>query len=96
MEQGLVAEVRGLLDQGLPHERMEAMGLEYRFVSRLLLGAFTNEAEMVQRLKYATHDFIRRQLTWFRKNQHIVWITGGERMVQEAENMITDFLAQLD
>lgn len=93
MQQGLVQEVEGLLDQGLTHERLDALGLEYRFVSRLLRGEFADEAEMVQRLKYATHDFVRRQLTWFRKDQRIQWIEGGDRMVEEAEPKVYSFLS---
>ncbi len=93
MQQGLVQEVMHLLDQGLTHERLDALGLEYRFVSRLLRGEFTDEAEMVQRLKYATHDFVRRQLTWFRKDARIQWIEGGDRMVEEAEQKVDAFLS---
>jgi tRNA dimethylallyltransferase len=95
IQQGLVQEVEGLLAQGLTHERLDALGLEYRFVSRLLRGEFADEAEMVQRLKYATHDFVRRQLTWFRKDQRIEWIEGGDKMVQEAELRVCSFLSAI-
>lgn len=93
MQQGLVQEVERLLDQGLTHERLDALGLEYRFVSRLLRGEFATETEMVQRLKYATHDFVRRQLTWFRKDARIQWIEGGDNMVEEAEPKIHSFVS---
>jgi tRNA dimethylallyltransferase len=92
MRQGMVQEVQGLLEQGISHERLEALGLEYRFVSRWLGGEFASEAQMVERLKYAIHDFTRRQLTWFRKDQRIVWIEGGTTMIQEAEKMVKEFL----
>lgn len=92
MQQGLVQEVERLLANGLGHERLEAMGLEYRFVSRWLRGEFTNEADMIQRLKYATHDFVRRQLTWFRKDQRILWVEGGDNMEQEAETKVSIFM----
>jgi tRNA dimethylallyltransferase len=92
MKQGLVQEVETLLANGLGHERLEAMGLEYRFVSRWLRGEFTNEADMIQRLKYATHDFVRRQLTWFRKDQRILWVEGGDNIEQEAETKVSIFM----
>src|SRR5450631_1400882 len=88
MGQGLVQEVDTLLASGLGHERLDAMGLEYRFVSRWLRGEFADKAEMIQRLKYATHDFVRRQLSWFRKDQRIQWIDGGDNMEQEAETKV--------
>src|SRR5438270_6965519 len=78
MRSGMVQEVRDLLDAGVSFERLEALGLEYRFIGRLLRGEFASEAEMVQRLKYAIHDFTRRQLTWFRKDKRIVWLEGDD------------------
>ncbi len=78
MQQGMVEEVRNLLAQGISHERLEALGLEYRFISLWLRGEFSSESEMVQRLKYAIHDFTRRQLTWFRRDKRIVWVDGIE------------------
>jgi tRNA dimethylallyltransferase len=90
MQQGMVQEVRNLLDQGISHERLEALGLEYRFISRWLRGEFASEAEMVQRLKYAIHDFTRRQLTWFRKDQRIIWLEGND--ISKAEAEVEQFL----
>ncbi|MFL5663028.1 MAG: tRNA (adenosine(37)-N6)-dimethylallyltransferase MiaA, partial [Ktedonobacteraceae bacterium] len=90
MQQGVVQEVRNLLDQGISYERLEALGLEYRFISRWLRGEFASEAEMVQRLKYAIHDFTRRQLTWFRKDQRIIWLEGND--ISKAEAEVQQFL----
>jgi tRNA dimethylallyltransferase len=90
MRQGMVQEVQRLLDEGVSHERLEALGLEYRFTSRWLRGEFKSEDEMVQRLKHVIHDFTRRQLTWFRKDTRIAWVEGGE--VERAEEMVRGFL----
>src|SRR2546426_2723160 len=90
MRQGMVQEVRDLLSKGVTHERLEALGLEYRFISRWLRGEFASEGEMVERLKYAIHDFTRRQLTWFRKDRRIVWIEGND--VERAEELVQKFL----
>jgi tRNA dimethylallyltransferase len=92
MQQGMVQEVRDLLAAGVSHERLEALGLEYRYISRWLRGEFADEAEMVQRLKYAIHDFTRRQLTWFRKDRRIVWIGGNN--VEQAEAAVREFLSK--
>jgi tRNA dimethylallyltransferase len=99
IQEGMIQEVQSLLASGMDHERLDALGLEYRFVSRLLRGEFASEAEMVQRLKYAIHDFTRRQLTWFRRDKRIFWITGHEGsngdsiMVEEADQLIQSFLS---
>ena len=90
MRSGMVQEVRDLLDAGVSFERLEALGLEYRFIGRLLRGEFTSESEMVQRLKYAIHDFTRRQLSWFRKDKRIVWLEGNE--LEQAQKEVAKFL----
>ena len=90
MQQGMVQEVQRLLDEGVSQQRLEALGLEYRYITRWLTGAFENEDEMVQRLKYAIHDFTRRQLTWFRKEKRIVWMNGGDWA--QTEDVVRDFL----
>lgn len=91
MQQGMVQEVRDLLARGVSHERLEALGLEYRFISRWLHGEFPSEPTMVERLKYAIHDFTRRQLTWFRKDSRIVWIEGNHP--EHAETLVQAFVA---
>jgi tRNA dimethylallyltransferase len=92
IRQGMVQEVQGLLEHGVTHERLEALGLEYRYVSRWLRGEFASEAQMTERLKYAIHDFTRRQLTWFRKDERIVWIEGSDTMEEEAARRVKEFL----
>ncbi|GCE18486.1 tRNA (adenosine(37)-N6)-dimethylallyltransferase MiaA [Dictyobacter kobayashii] len=92
LQQGLVQEVQEQLAKGLSHERLDAFGLEYRFVSRWLRGEFTSEAEMVQRLKYASHDFTRRQLSWFRRDKRIVWLDGQANLVEQATTAVQTFL----
>lgn len=98
MQQGMIQEVRNLLVQGISHERLEALGLEYRFISLWLQDNFSSESEMVQRLKYAIHDFTRRQLTWFRRDKRIVWLDGiegdggNEAMIRSAMPVIHTFL----
>ena len=94
MQQGMVQEVRDLLASGVSHERLDAFGLEYRFIDRYLRGEYVSEAQMVERLKYAIHDFTRRQLSWFRRDSRIVWIEGSEPMEQRGETLIQEFLSE--
>ena len=92
MQLGMVQEVRTLLDNGVSHERLEALGLEYRYISRWLRGEFPSEEAMAERLKFAIHDFTRRQLTWFRKDTRIMWIDGGNGALERAEEWVREFL----
>ena len=65
LEDGLVEEIQGLLDSGVPAEDLLWYGLEYKFVTQYLLGQLTYE-EMHILLGNAIHQFAKRQMTWFR------------------------------
>ena len=65
IEEGMVEEIRGLIDGGVPAEDLIYYGLEYKFVTLHLLGELTLE-EMRQQLATAIHQFAKRQMTWFR------------------------------
>ena len=65
LQEGLVQEVQGLLDSGIPAEDLMYYGLEYKFVTQHVLGIISYE-EMRILLANAIHQFAKRQMTWFR------------------------------
>ena len=65
LEEGMVDEVKALLDEGIPADDLIYYGLEYKFVTEYLLGQTTYD-EMFTRLEIAIHQFAKRQMTWFR------------------------------
>ena len=65
LEEGMVEEVKALLDEGIPAEDLIYYGLEYKFVTEYLTGQTTYD-EMFTRLEIAIHQFAKRQMTWFR------------------------------
>lgn len=65
LQDGMIDEVRGLLERGIAPEDLIYYGLEYKFVTRYLIGELTYE-EMKSGLKTAIHQFAKRQMTWFR------------------------------
>ena len=65
MDEGMVDEIRGLLDSGIPAEDLIYYGLEYKFVTEYVIGQLTYD-EMFRRLEIAIHQFAKRQMTWFR------------------------------
>ena len=80
---GMLNETRRLHDNGVSWERLDGFGLEYRWMSRILKRQFTRN-EGVERLKGDIHAFVRRQLTWWRKDRDIRWInnkTAAKRLV---------------
>lgn len=65
LENGMVDEVRRLLDTGIPADDLIYYGLEYKFLTMYITGQLTYD-EMVNRLEIAIHQFAKRQMTWFR------------------------------
>jgi tRNA dimethylallyltransferase len=79
LAEGLIEEVRDLVDKGVSHGMLEHYGLEYRLVSQHLRGAL-NRNDMFQKLNSAIHQFAKRQDTWFRRMERqgitIHWLDG--------------------
>ena len=65
LSEGMVDEVRGLIDSGVSTAALIRYGLEYKYVTLYLLGELEYE-EMVRLLEIAIHQFAKRQMTWFR------------------------------
>lgn len=79
LDAGMIEEVEGLHDQGFSYERMERLGLEYKFVSEFLEGKIKTKDELFNGLYTAICQFAKRQETWFRgmerKGVNIHWLT---------------------
>jgi len=90
LQGGMVEEVQRLLADGVPAERLDYYGLEYRYLSRYL-GGELNRNDMFQKLNAAIHDFAKKQENWFRRMEkqgvEIVWLdpTGEplQRLLEE-------------
>lgn len=72
MAQGLLDEVRGLLDRGLTLTDPAMLGIGYKELAAFLLGEGTLE-EAVQTIKLNTRHLAKRQMTWFRRYPEMVW-----------------------
>ncbi len=65
LDEGMVGEVRRLLDSGLSPEDLMYYGLEYKYLTLYVIGQIDYE-RMVTELEIAIHQFAKRQMTWFR------------------------------
>ena len=77
---GMIAEVRKLHAEGLSWRRMEALGLEYRYLSRYLRGLLTKD-EMIKKLQLEIVRYAKRQMTWFKRDKRIEWFKPTEKRV---------------
>jgi tRNA dimethylallyltransferase len=80
-EEGMIDEVKLLMDSGVSYDKMIFLGLEYKFIAQYLKGEL-NKNDMFQKLNSAIHAFAKRQMTWFRKMEKegvvINWIDGPD------------------
>ena len=77
LDQGMIEEVKNLLDSGIPADDLIYYGLEYKYVTEYVIGRISYD-EMFRLLEIAIHQFAKRQMTWFRgmerRGIHIHWI----------------------
>lgn len=94
LEEGMVKEVKDILDKGVSPEDLIYYGLEYKYVTQFVLGELTYE-EMFSKLEIAIHQFAKRQMTWFRGMERrgfkINWI-DAQLPMQEKINIALELI----
>lgn len=65
LDEGMIEEVRNLIDNGVAAEDLIYYGLEYKYLTLYVIGQITYQ-EMYSGLETAIHQFAKRQMTWFR------------------------------
>lgn len=88
VDEGMIAEIKRLIDEGVDAENLIYYGLEYKYVTEYVIGRRTYD-EMLHDLEIAIHQFAKRQMTWFRgmerRGIRIHWIDA----LQEMEKKVT-------
>ena len=88
LNEGMLDEVKQLLDSGIKPENLIYYGLEYKFLTQHLIGQLSYD-EMVSKLNVAIHQFAKRQMTWFRRMEKqgtvIHWLDGYMPMDEKIE-----------
>lgn len=80
MEQGLLEEVRGLLDRGYGPDLKSMRSIGYRHMAEHLTGLCSLE-DAVARLATDTRRLAKRQLTWFKAVPGVIWISPGDTAI---------------
>lgn len=88
LDEGMVDEVRAILDSGVSSEDMIYYGLEYKYLTNYIIGNLTYE-QMVSELEIAIHQFAKRQMTWFRgmerRGLRINWMDASMPMQEKVD-----------
>ena len=82
MEEGLLDEVRKLKEMGCTPEMTSMQGLGYRELLGFLNGE-TDLPEAVRLIKQNTRHYAKRQLTWFRREKDVIWLSAEGRTREE-------------
>lgn len=96
LQEGMVEEVKGIIDSGVKPPDLLYYGLEYKYVTQYVLGQISY-AQMFEQLNIAIHQFAKRQMTWFRKMErsgfNIHWLSAQSQLesnIQEIKKMLLD------
>ncbi len=92
LNEGMIEEVKGLIENGVHPDDLMYYGLEYKYVTQFVLGQISYN-DMYERLEIAIHQFAKRQMTWFRGMERrgffIHWIPF-ELSLEEKVNFMSD------
>ncbi|MCB9815789.1 tRNA (adenosine(37)-N6)-dimethylallyltransferase MiaA [Candidatus Nomurabacteria bacterium] len=91
MKDGMVDEAKRLHAEGVSFERMNDLGLEYRYLAKLLKGELP-EDEMVTELETKIRQFAKRQMTWLKRDDEIEWYAPKDR--EAIFRRVAEFLAE--
>ncbi len=86
LEQGLVEEVKKLMDMGCERDSVAMQGLGYKEIISYLLGEISLD-EAVYLIKRDTRHFAKRQLTWFRRERDVIWVEK-DKFAYDEEKML--------
>lgn len=87
---GMAEEAEKLHQNGLPYERMNDLGLEYRYLAKFLQGKISRE-KLEEEVAFKDWQYAKRQLTWLRSDKAIEWFSLSE--TDKLFERIKDFLS---
>ena len=92
LDDGMIDEVKKLIDNGLKPDDLTYYGLEYKYLTLFITGKLTYN-EMFEGLNTAIHQFAKRQMTWFRKMERdgfeIKWLDGYMPVNEKTDKIIS-------
>ena len=87
---GMVVEAGRLHKGGLSYKRMDALGLEYRYLALYLQNKISKK-ELVEQLSTKIWQYARRQMTYWKRNKNITWFSPRV-VTKKAAAVVCDFL----
>ena len=88
LKQGMVVEAKRLHARGLSYKRMEELGLEYRYLARLLQHKVSKK-EFAEQLEREIGKYAKRQMRWFKRNHDIHWVKNKVEVLRLAKSFLS-------
>lgn len=95
INKGMIEETIKLNKNGLNLERMKQLGLEYGVLADYLENKIKSKKDLVKIMQLKIHGYIRRQLTWIKKEKNINWFDITNKKIDtEVENLVSKWYHQ--
>ncbi|MCR4283931.1 MAG: tRNA (adenosine(37)-N6)-dimethylallyltransferase MiaA [Parcubacteria group bacterium] len=91
LKAGLLKEIKNVRQKGLSWKKLYEMGFEYKYPALFIRGKISKD-EMLQKMLTANYKYAKRQMTWFKRDKRIKWLTAEEGRLRKSEKLINDFL----
>ncbi|WP_033166371.1 tRNA (adenosine(37)-N6)-dimethylallyltransferase MiaA [Clostridium sp. KNHs205] len=92
VEEGLVDEVKSLLDKGCTGNMVSMQGLGYKEIISYINGS-CSLSEAINSIKQETRHFAKRQITWFKREKEVIWVQKED--YQDDEDILKALLSQI-
>lgn len=89
LKQGLLTEGKFLLTQKLSPQKINELGFIYNITIQYLQKQIKTKQELEAKINQATFHYVKRQLTWFKKDQRIIWVSSKN----QAQKLVKNFLS---
>lgn len=88
----MIEEIKTLLEGGASEEFLISLGLEAKYVVKLLRGEFESYDIFFDELFKEERHFAKRQKTWYNKEKNIVWLDAKDNLIEKAKKLVEGFL----
>ncbi len=86
--QGMIEEVERLRREGLSWKKIQSFGLSYNLIPQYLKGEIESKKELFEKIFQAEKDYAKRQMTWFKRDSQIKWLTDYKKIKKETEKFL--------
>ncbi|MGW8184675.1 MAG: tRNA (adenosine(37)-N6)-dimethylallyltransferase MiaA [Candidatus Moraniibacteriota bacterium] len=88
LKAGMIAEVKELHKSGLSWKKIESFGLSFKLIPQFLRSEIETIEELKEKIYLVEKQYAKRQMTWFKKDQRIKWLTDYKDIQKEVKNFL--------